>query len=95
MYKENCNKVPAPKNILMKQRKHSEVSQPVIFVASMDAVEKLETNKGQEALDAATYAVGLILGEYLDLCFAGTISFADGMKITKDHGDSYIPHQMQ
>lgn len=64
------------------------ISQPAIFVASMAAVEKLKQEQGQEALDAATCAMGLSLGEYSALCFAGAISFADGVKITKVRGES-------
>jgi [acyl-carrier-protein] S-malonyltransferase len=58
------------------------VSQPAIFVASMCAVEKLKQESGQEVLDDATCALGLSLGEYSALCFAGALSFADGVKIT-------------
>merc|ERR1719253_1367895 len=64
------------------------VSQPAIFVASMAAVEKLRQEGGQEAVDAATCAMGLSLGEYSALCFAGAISFADGVKITKARGEA-------
>jgi len=66
----------------------TEVSQPAIFVASMAAVEKLKQEQGQEALDAATCAMGLSLGEYSALCFAGALSFADGVKITKARGEA-------
>jgi [acyl-carrier-protein] S-malonyltransferase len=66
----------------------TEVSQPAIFVASMAAVEKLRQEEGQDALDAATCAMGLSLGEYSALCFAGAISFADGVKITKARGEA-------
>ena len=64
------------------------VSQPAIFVASMAAVEKLKQEAGQEALNAATCAMGLSLGEYSALCFADAISFADGVKITKARGEA-------
>lgn len=64
------------------------ISQPAIFVASMAAVEKLKQESGQEALDAATCAMGLSLGEYSALCFAGALSFADGVKITKARGEA-------
>lgn len=64
------------------------VSQPAIFVASMAAVEKLKQEQGQEVVDAATCAMGLSLGEYSALCFAGAISFADGVKITKARGEA-------
>jgi [acyl-carrier-protein] S-malonyltransferase len=64
------------------------VSQPAIFVASMAAVEKLRQEQGQKAVDAATCAMGLSLGEYSALCFAGALSFADGVKITKARGEA-------
>jgi [acyl-carrier-protein] S-malonyltransferase len=64
------------------------VSQPAIFVASMAAVEKLKAGADRDALDAATCAMGLSLGEYSALCFAGAISFADGVKITKARGEA-------
>ena len=64
------------------------ISQPAIFVASMAAVEKLKQESGQAALDEATCAMGLSLGEYSALCFAGAISFADGVKITKARGEA-------
>jgi len=64
------------------------VSQPAIFVASMAAVEKLRHEEGDEAVDAATCAMGLSLGEYSALCFADAISFADGVKITKARGEA-------
>ena len=60
-----------------------EVSQPAIFVCSMAAVEKLRLEKGDAALDEATCAMGLSLGEYSALCFAGALSFEDGVKVTK------------
>lgn len=64
------------------------ISQPAIFVASMAAVEKLRQEEGQEAVDAATCAMGLSLGEYSALCFSGALSFADGVKITKARGEA-------
>jgi len=76
--------VEGPKELL----DSTEVSQPAIFVASMAAVEKLKQDEGQDALEAATCAMGLSLGEYSALCFAGAISFADGVKITKARGEA-------
>lgn len=64
------------------------VSQPAIFVASMAAVEKMRQEQGQEAVDAATCAMGLSLGEYSALCFADAISFSDGVKVTKARGEA-------
>jgi len=65
------------------------VSQPAIFVASMAAVEKLRASEGGAAIvDSANMAMGLSLGEYTALCFAGAISFEDGVKITKARGEA-------
>lgn len=66
-----------------------EVSQPAIFVCSMAAVEKLRLEKGDAVLDEATCAMGLSLGEYSALCFAGAITFEDGVKVTKARSVSY------
>lgn len=64
------------------------VSQPAIFVASLAAVEKLRAEKGDAAIDAATVAAGLSLGEYTALAFAGAFSFADGVRIVKARGEA-------
>lgn len=64
------------------------VSQPAIFVASMAAVEKLRQEQGEDAVKAATCAMGLSLGEYSALCFADAISFEDGVRITKARGEA-------
>ena len=67
----------------------TDVSQPAIFVASMAAVEKLRASEGGAAtIDACNMAMGLSLGEYTALCFAGAISFEDGVKITKARGEA-------
>jgi [acyl-carrier-protein] S-malonyltransferase len=65
------------------------ISQPAIFVASMAAVEKLRASEGgAEAIEAADVAMGLSLGEYTALAFAGAISFEDGVRITKARGEA-------
>ena len=79
---ERC--IDGPKEVL----DSTEVSQPAIFVASMAAVEKMRLEQGDEAVDAATCAMGLSLGEYSALCFADAISFADCVKITKIRGQA-------
>jgi len=63
------------------------VSQPAIFVASMAAVEKLRA-ENPVSVDGATAAAGLSLGEYSALCFAGALSFEDGVKLTKARGEA-------
>jgi len=64
------------------------VSQPAIFVASMCAVEKLRATEGDAAADEATVAMGLSLGEYSALCYAGALSFEDGVRVTKARGEA-------
>lgn len=64
------------------------VSQPAIFVASMAAVEKLRQEGGDDVVNEATVAMGLSLGEYSALCYAGALSFEDGVRITKARGEA-------
>lgn len=64
------------------------VSQPAIFVASMAAVEKLRAEGGAADIEDATVAMGLSLGEYSALSFAGALSFEDGVKVTKARGEA-------
>ncbi len=63
------------------------VAQPAIFVSSMAALEKLKIQDA-ESLTKCSVAMGLSLGEYSALCFAGAISFEDGVKLTKVRGDA-------
>lgn len=62
------------------------VSQPAIFVTSMAAVEKLKMEKGDDIVNEATVTMGLSLGEYSALCFAGAISFEDGVRLVQERG---------
>lgn len=64
----------------------TNVSQPAIFVASMAALEKFKQNGGH--VDKASCTIGLSLGEFSALCFADSISFEDGVKITKARGEA-------
>jgi [acyl-carrier-protein] S-malonyltransferase len=61
------------------------VSQPAIFVASMAAVEKF---KAEHPDVVPTVAMGLSLGEYSALCYAGALDFKDGVRITKARGEA-------
>jgi [acyl-carrier-protein] S-malonyltransferase len=61
------------------------VAQPAIFVSSIAALEMLKS-QDPDALGKCTVAMGLSLGEYSALCFAGAISFEDGVKLTKSRG---------
>mmetsp|Transcript_10980 Transcript_10980/g.15265 ORF Transcript_10980/g.15265 Transcript_10980/m.15265 type:complete len:432 (+) Transcript_10980:1-1296(+) len=62
------------------------VSQPAIFVSSMAALEKLKQEKGEDVVNEATVTMGLSLGEYSALCFAGSISFEDGVRLVQERG---------
>lgn len=63
------------------------ISQPAIFVSSMAALEKLKI-ENPAAIESCTVAMGLSLGEYTALCFAGAFSFEDGVKLTKARGEA-------
>jgi len=61
------------------------VAQPAMFVTSMAALEKFKAEHDEEE---ATCAMGLSLGEYSALCYAGAVSFEDGVKLTKLRGEA-------
>lgn len=73
-----------PKDVL----DSTAVSQPAIFVASMAALEKIKLDKGDDFVNSVTCTMGLSLGEYSALCFAGALSFEDGVKVTKARGEA-------
>jgi len=75
--------VKGPKSIL----DSTLISQPAIFVSSMAALEKLKTDD-PNAIQQATVAMGLSLGEYSALCFAGAFTFEDGVRLTKARGEA-------
>ncbi len=53
----------------------------------MAALEKLKIDEPQ-AIQDCTVAMGLSLGEYTALCFAGAFSFEDGVRLTKARGEA-------
>ena len=63
------------------------VAQPAIFVSSLAALEKLKL-ENPDIVSQASVAMGLSLGEYTALCFAGAFSFEDGVKLTKARGEA-------
>mmetsp|Transcript_2096 Transcript_2096/g.3058 ORF Transcript_2096/g.3058 Transcript_2096/m.3058 type:complete len:359 (-) Transcript_2096:68-1144(-) len=79
---ERCTN--GPKEVL----DSTAVSQPAIFVSSMAAIEKMKAEGKSDIIDSATCAMGLSLGEYSALCFAGALSFEDGVKVTKARGEA-------
>jgi [acyl-carrier-protein] S-malonyltransferase len=63
------------------------VAQTALFVSSMAALEKLKL-EDPDAIASATVSMGLSLGEYSALCFAGAFTFEDGVKLTKARGEA-------
>src|SRR6516165_10373183 len=63
------------------------VSQPALFVASLAALESLKQSNPQ-ALEECVAAVGLSLGEFTALTFAGALTFAEGLRLVKRRGEA-------
>src|SRR5947209_1629496 len=63
------------------------VSQPAIFVASLAALESLK-GTAPDAVAGCAAAAGLSLGEYTALVFAGSLTFADGLRLVKRRGEA-------
>ena len=63
----------------------TDVSQPAIYVASLAALEQLKATD-PAVLDTVTATAGLSLGEYTALTFAGSLSFADGLRVVQARG---------
>ncbi len=63
------------------------ISQPAIYVASLAALESLRAK--EPAVEAECVATaGLSLGEFTALAFAGTLTFADGLRLVKTRGEA-------
>jgi [acyl-carrier-protein] S-malonyltransferase len=65
----------------------TSVSQPAIFVASLAALESLQTSDPQAAGHCEA-AAGLSLGEYTALTFSGALSFEDGLRVVQRRGEA-------
>jgi [acyl-carrier-protein] S-malonyltransferase len=63
------------------------VSQPVLFVSSLAALESLKQSNPQ-ALDECVAAAGLSLGEFTALTFAGALTFAEGLRLVQRRGEA-------
>merc|ERR1711966_360865 len=81
-----CEEVPAAKALF--DEASAILGYDLLEACTAGPKEKLRQEGGQEAVDAATCAMGLSLGEYSALCFAGAISFADGVKVTQARGEA-------
>jgi len=58
-----------------------------MFVAGLAGVAKLRIER-EEAVSKARCCAGLSLGEYTALCFAGVLSFEDGLRLVKLRGEA-------
>ncbi len=63
----------------------TDVSQPAIFVASLAALEQLQSTE-PNALSEVVAAAGLSLGEYTALVYAGAMTFEDGLRVVQARG---------
>ena len=63
------------------------VSQPALYVASLAALESLRVKEPQAEADCVATA-GLSLGEYTALAFAGSLTFADGLRLVQTRGQA-------
>jgi [acyl-carrier-protein] S-malonyltransferase len=63
------------------------VSQPAIFVTSLAALEAVRA-KEPETLEECVAVAGLSLGEYTALVFAGSLGFADGLRLVQRRGQA-------
>lgn len=61
--------------------------QPAMFVGGLAGVAKLRSER-EEAVSKARCCAGLSLGEYTALCFAGVLSFEDGLRLVKLRGEA-------
>ena len=65
----------------------TEHAQPALFVSSMASLEKLKA-ESPDVVASATVTAGLSLGEYSALCFAGVMSFEDGVRVVRARGQA-------
>lgn len=60
-------------------------SQPALYVANLAALERLKQDD-PATVESCIATAGLSLGEYTALCFAGAISFEDGLRVVAERG---------
>ena len=65
----------------------TEFSQPALFVVGIAAAETLREIQ-PERVASITAAAGLSLGEYTAVCFAGGLSFEDGVRLVQRRGQA-------
>lgn len=74
-----CNKGPA------ETLNATEFSQPALFTVGIAAARVLQQEQA-ERVEAVHAAAGLSLGEYTAVCFAGGLSFEDGLRLVQIRG---------
>jgi [acyl-carrier-protein] S-malonyltransferase len=65
----------------------TEFSQPALFTVGMAAATVL-AELHPHRISAVTAAAGLSLGEYTAVCFAGGLSFSDGVRLVQRRGQA-------
>jgi [acyl-carrier-protein] S-malonyltransferase len=65
----------------------TEFGQPALFTVGMAAARVLGEEQ-PERIQRVRAAAGLSLGEYTAVCFAGGISFADGVRLVQRRGEA-------
>jgi len=65
----------------------TEFSQPALFTVGMAAVSVMREEHPERVANINAVA-GLSLGEYTAVCFAGGISFADGVRLVQRRGEA-------
>ncbi|ETW17131.1 malonyl CoA-acyl carrier protein transacylase [Plasmodium falciparum Santa Lucia] len=73
------------KNGPIEKLKNSEVAQPSIYTVSMASLEKLKI-ENNDAYMKLNLCMGYSLGEYAALTCANSLSFDDGVYLTKERG---------
>ncbi|CAK0797982.1 unnamed protein product, partial [Prorocentrum cordatum] len=76
MAKELTDEVPAAKALF-------ETATGILGYDLLERCVDGPKEEGDGIVDSATVAMGLSLGEYSALCFAGALSFEDGVRVTK------------
>lgn len=76
-----CNEGPED------QLNATEYSQPALFVVGMAAASVLR-DEHPDRVQAIKAAAGLSLGEYTAVCFAGGLTFSDGVRLVQRRGQA-------
>ena len=66
----------------------TDISQPAILVASLMALEALKSTRDLRGMQGIQAVAGLSLGEYTALVAAGSLTFADAVKLVRLRGEA-------